>query len=163
MMKFNNKHNANKALIIILILVSLLSSVSLFIVRAKVRWIEKDLYRVYVASLTTMLESKDPVQSISYAISSLDLYYSSKSYFKLTTEEISTRDFVRNLLFGIQTIKRRDLDDTFLNEDWSIIYNALYEKIEEKGVFDYRDLASVYDELRNENLRFLFSNSFFGL
>ena len=110
-----------------------------------------------------MLKSNDPNMSISNTISSLDLYYNSKSYFKLTREESSTRDFVRNLLFGILQIKRKNLDDSFLNEDWEIIYSALYEKIEEKGVFITSDLLSIYDDLRNENLKFLFNNSFLGL
>ena len=163
MVKFINKQNINKILTLILILISILSSVFFFTVRVKINLIEKDLYTVYVTNLSTMLRSKDPDMSISNAISSLDLYYSSKSYFKLTREESSTRDFVRNLLFGIQTIKRKNLDDSFLNEDWEIIYLTLYEKSEEKGVFTTSDLLSIYDDLRNENLKFLFNYSFLGL
>ena len=163
MMKFINKQNINKILIPILILISILASVFSLSTRAKINLIEKDLYAVYVISLHTMLKSNDPNMSISNTISSLDLYYNSKSYFKLTREESSTRDFVRNLLFGILQIKRKNLDDSFLNEDWEIIYSALYEKIEEKGVFITSDLLSIYDDLRNENLKFLFNNSFLGL
>ena len=164
MVKFINKQNINKILTLILILISILSSVFFFTVRVKINLIEKDLYASYVTSLsTTMLSSKDPVMSIGNAISSLDLYYNSKAYFKLTKEEISTRDFVRNLLFGIHTIKRKNLDDSFLNEDWEIIYLTLYEKSQVKGVFTTSDLLSIYDDLRNENLKFLFNHSFLSL
>ncbi len=164
MVKFMNKQNINKILILILILTSILLSVFFLTTRAKVNLIEKDLYASYVTSLsTTMLSSKDPVMSIGNAISSLDLYYNSKAYFKLTKEEISTRDFVRNLLFGIHTIKRKNLDDSFLNEDWEIIYLTLYEKSQVKGVFTTSDLLSIYDDLRNENLKFLFNHSFLSL
>lgn len=164
MVKFINKQKSKKIWILVLILISIVSSVSFFTIRAKINLIEKDLYAAYVTSLSSiMLSSKDPVMSIGNAISSLDLYYDSKSYFKLTREEISTRDFVRNLLFGVHTIKRRNLDDSFLNEDWDIIYLTLYGKIEEKGVFTTSDLLSTYDDLRNENLKFLFTHSFLSL